>query len=45
MQQLHGSERESERHIASPWERRDCERQPTNIVDSERQAECLCHWE
>ena len=45
MQQLYESEREGERHVATPWEKKDSERQPANIVGNERLAECLCHWE
>ena len=42
MQQLHGtemdSERDIERHEATPWNWRDCETQPAAIGDSERHA-------
>ena len=38
MQQLYGTERDSERHAATPWDRGDSERQRANIGDNERHA-------
>ena len=38
MKQLHGTGRVSERHVTTPWDRRENERQPATIGESERYA-------
>ena len=54
MQQIHGGRkdresqpvimRDSERHVATSWDRRESERQPAKMGDSERHAQPPWHW-
>ena len=43
MQQLHGTEKDSETHVATTFDWRDIERQLVTIGDSERHAETTMH--
>ena len=55
MRNIHSTRREcerllatkgdSERNVATPWDRRDSERQPVTIGDNERHAATTWHWE